>query len=102
MSGGHSLLVGACEPIRRIGVLVPIRILNAVSPLAGLTRGSLCHGSIIVFTLAIELAVDARLARLALAVDARPIGSDRGHGREEQDEAPGHTRRSAGVVREAV
>ena len=68
MSGDHSLLVGACEPIRRIGVLVPIRILNAVPPLAGLTRGGLCHGAIIVFTLAIELAVDAlpRLARLAL------------------------------------
>ena len=66
MSGDHSLLVGACEPIRRIGVLVPIRILNAVPPLAGLTRGGLCHGAIIVFTVAIELAVDARLARFAL------------------------------------
>ena len=68
MSGGHSLLFGVCEPILIVGIIVPICILNAAPPLAGLTRGGLCHGAIIVFTLAIELAVDAlpRLARLAL------------------------------------
>ena len=68
MSGDRSLLMSARELIISIGVLVPIRILNAAPPLAGLTRGGLCHGAIIVFTLAVELAVDAlpRLARLAL------------------------------------